>query len=446
MKNIDEIYNLAIVFVKLSEGIFSSRKQFVKEAGLFEPPPAMFNQISAWMRSIYAAHTWAIALEELTYERGEVPKKVLNKNIANYIRKGIKEINAFLKWNDGSKIVFIGAGLSNNFSITNIYENDYHVVYVGERQKGHFLDRTNEWHDEFWEDISPNIVSKFKKWVKEQEDLISALPLDEQKAFFNSEPNIYIIKDQSLDTNDIDDKRHLSPNQVEKLLLIRECKRYASAPKKYVDKAVAKFPINLKEWKYTSDLPEHERLVTDNHITVILNFKGHRNRTGIWKVHGYELEVDVPYPKMSVVDFKKNLNAIEEILAHELRHAGQDFLEFIKKIKSQIGAGLPSKKIRDLSYTPWGVPRSSAIEGARDLEHSLHDTEFYTNLADSINEFKNKIPSLPANKIQDAAKQFVGLQSGKLVLTDYNFDILRQKAPKKWKMAVKLFWKELDLG
>jgi len=437
------------------EEIIKGTEYFYKLAGLFEPPPGMVNEIGIWIRSIYAAHTWAIALEELALDRGEEPKGILQKHFTKYVKNGIKAIDNLAE----QRIIFEGID-GDDFTVTdtNAIDANDHIVYIGSRQKGHILDRTNEWHDEAWADIFPTIVFQFKKWFKRQESLLVELPIEKQRAFLNVQPKIYSINEEELYADDGSGKL-LTPSQVEKLLLIRECKRYASVPKKYIDKAVAKFPINLKGWKYAPELEGivwREDIIRHNPniqyltqpITVILNFKGHQNRTGVWVHLKKQIEVDAPRALMSVSGFNRNLNTIEETLIHELTHLGQDILSSIKSMQmiktKNRGVGLPSKKIRNISHDPSGYASSR-----RDLEHSLRDIEFYTNLGDAIKFFRDNLRSIPAKEVKDAAKQFVGMPSSGVIVRmpiNHSFQVLRDKAPKKWEKAVKVFWKELNLG
>ena len=427
----------------------------VKEAGLFEPPPAMVNEIGEWVRSIYAAHTWAMALEELALDKGEVPKGLLHKYFIKYIRNGVKLIDNLSE----QKIIFEGID-GDDFTVTDtdVIDSSDHIVYIGSRQKVHILDRTNEWHNEAWADIFPTIVSQFKKWFKRQESLLIELPIEKQRAFLNMRPRVYSINEEELYADDVSSRKLLTPSQVEKLLLIRECKRYASVPKKYIDKAVAKFPVNLNGWKYAPELEGvvwREDVIGRNAniqyltqpITVILNFKGHQNRTGVWVHLKKQIEVDAPRALMSVSGFNRNLNTIEETLIHELTHLGQDMLSSIKSMQmiktKNHGVGLPSKKIRNTTHDPAGHSLSK-----KNLEHSLRDIEFYTNLGDAVKYFRDNLPFIPAREVKDAAEQFVGISSGAIVRMPINhsFQVLRDKAPKKWEKAVKVFWKELNLG
>lgn len=112
-----------------------------------------------------------------------------------------------------------------------------------------------------------------------------------------------------------------------------------------------------------------------------------------------------------------HLNLLENIVEHEIQHGMQDFIDryVIGDQKYQTG-GLPSKKIRELEYTPqgyftWRTPEDIAImrsKGLRDQPHQLRDREFYTELSTNINAFKYFKAKIPATLHHDFALCWVG--------------------------------------
>jgi len=97
---------------------------------------------------------------------------------------------------------------------------------------------------------------------------------------------------------------------------------------------------------------------------------------------------------------------IKNTVRHELQHAFQTFVERGKDLPES--AGLPSKTMRDVKYDPWGRPISKKEDDNVDvksseknnkekdnLEHHKMDIEFYTDLTDSINRYKQFIRNIP---------------------------------------------------
>lgn len=97
---------------------------------------------------------------------------------------------------------------------------------------------------------------------------------------------------------------------------------------------------------------------------------------------------------------------IKNTVRHELQHAFQTFVERGKDLPES--AGLPSKTMRDVKYDPWGRPISKKEDDNVDvkssekndkekdnLEHHKMDIEFYTDLTDSINRYKQFVRNIP---------------------------------------------------
>lgn len=91
----------------------------------------------------------------------------------------------------------------------------------------------------------------------------------------------------------------------------------------------------------------------------------------------------------SISKMQEKFLDIKRTVRHELQHFMQNALgvlidENIDDFKSK---GLPSSKIRDLSWTPSGYDKSPFMLTERQ-DHPLRDVEFYTRLSDCIEEFK----------------------------------------------------------
>lgn len=102
----------------------------------------------------------------------------------------------------------------------------------------------------------------------------------------------------------------------------------------------------------------------------------------------------MPPERISKALLRIILERLRGTIRHELQHMVQDFMKRIKSLKEW--GGLPSKRMRDVkTVDPYGRPLSPGGEGS--VAHGLRDVEFYTNLADSVDDFKSAAAKLPPN-------------------------------------------------
>lgn len=122
---------------------------------------------------------------------------------------------------------------------------------------------------------------------------------------------------------------------------------------------------------------------------------------------------------------------IEKIAAHELRHIAGDLLRKTaeKPPKTPRTFGLPSRKIQTPQWSQQTDPSAFA--------HIMDDTEFYTELADAIDELRHELPEAPEQR----RALFRGATEGRNALEF--FRVLQKHAPAKWKKAVSLAHAEL---
>ena len=174
-------------------------------------------------------------------------------------------------------------------------------------------------------------------------------------------------------------------------------------------------------------------------IKLVLDFKGHESRGGVWMPYQRELQIDVvDSDAKSVAAFQRGMNRIAEVARHEVQHIGQDLLRVILGLRED--AGLPSKNIRAPQ-----VPSSGGKPTNERVDHALLDVEFYTDLADAVDYFVRIIPSVPLSERRETLRYFVGLGgSPRVQHNSKTFMSWRKKSLPKWKKAVSEFIKALE--
>lgn len=407
-------------------------------SALFQPPPEMLKALRKWAFEVFAGHVWAMAELALVVELGRANLFREVKAEVSVLRRGLlRRLNTIeAKTIGGEFTVEFGKKLKGT---AKAHQLEIHVWKYGEAQVQWGVQARSpslgldEWRVDTKDQVIDQINEALDRYEKRLDEAIEG-----ERRY----------------------QKQLSPSDkgsvVELTRLIRECKQYASSPKRYKTKAEADLKVDVRGWKYLAglnlgEIEEHLAKTGWSKITVVLNFKRHKRRAGQWSRLERKLEVDIPSRSaMSVVLFRDVLDRIDETIVHELGHVGQDVLPYAKK--QELGAGLPSKDLRAPGYTPSGLPAKG--RGQR-LEHSLRDVEFYTNLGDAIRMFKRELPRIPIPARESAARQFVGLPSkpyrhptdprkDNLIFfqtPELSFKNLKDKAPEKWEKAVKEFWK-----
>ena len=173
------------------------------------------------------------------------------------------------------------------------------------------------------------------------------------------------------------------------------CKNMGVKSKKYKTRSYTHIPINLEGWEYAEHLClesiKHDYRWNTKGIKVILDFKGHKTRTGVWKDRG-ELQVDIPFADFrkgprDLDRFKDHLAILSRRLRHEMAHVAQTFIGLgSERIRE---GGLPSPDIRPDHTCHRGYqfdPERLRFKRTR-LRHPLRDIEFYPRLDDEIQDF-----------------------------------------------------------
>lgn len=116
----------------------------------------------------------------------------------------------------------------------------------------------------------------------------------------------------------------------------------------------------------------------------------HLGTIGVGRIVKEDLNNIMSEPARSKFEILKSmLDEIKTTVRHETEHLFQTFTGFMTGTR----AGLPSKKLREYGYQEYGVATNN-LE-APQLQHSLRDIEFYTDLGDSVSSYKRMIASIP---------------------------------------------------
>lgn len=254
---------------------------------------------------------------------------------------------------------------------------------------------------------------------------------------------------------------------VEYAMLVRELKKLTPKAKHYRTTASFKMPITaqtLQGWKYRDSLPpdgEIARLLAENgwgDFKVILGFKHHVSRGGVWFPHKKELQVDQPVVggdhlvPDTVPELREGLAGLAEIARHEFQHVGQSLFETLTGADEV--RGLPPKFMRDPTKTPAGHRRDispTSPWNPRD-PHALQDVEFYTGLADEVVEFRKLTRRVPRQRLREVFDIWTGNQKGFISKDEFGvavspssyFSTLLRENKAKWRKAVGEFVKEIE--
>lgn len=183
--------------------------------------------------------------------------------------------------------------------------------------------------------------------------------------------------------------------QTKKLREITDfCKDMGVRCRKYKTQSYTQIKVNLEGWEYADQLcvKSAKRWFYHDSIKVIIDFRGHKTRTGVWKEYKGELQVDAPYADWgrgpSGLDrLKDDLFFLTQRVRHEMAHVAQSFIT--KGSESQEYCGIPSRHLRPDHTCPKGYqfdPKKLRFKRKR-LAHPLRDIEFFPRLDDEIQQF-----------------------------------------------------------
>ena len=176
-------------------------------------------------------------------------------------------------------------------------------------------------------------------------------------------------------------------------------------------------------------------------------------------IHIIDIFINKPKNKQLYLqeEAKEEVQEITQTIRHELRHLLQDKMKHDLNLNNL--PGLSGKKERSRIYNKDGVPKDKYEEmkylSEEDFDkvlqsHPLRDIEFYTRLSDSISQFKNEYNKY-SDEIKDiAARVWCGIINKPPPRKDFPslerndfFIKLRDNYHKRWRKAVKEFWKSV---
>jgi hypothetical protein len=209
-----------------------------------------------------------------------------------------------------------------------------------------------------------------------------------------------------------------------------------------------KFNTDLTGWRYADEMKRRnlelykKALKIYKSISVVVDAElNSRMAQAMWSSKPPTLTI------MTVSDPGQiDRNELKHLIKHELRHFSQSLLAAMTKSSG----GYPSKKIRtpDISQGMIhlkNVPPSTKKMMLRldeqgitpDLYHNLDDKEFYTDLADAIEDVKDRMRGVSGGQRIDTLKALAGEDSEGLGIKPVRFfAVLRKHAMGKWKKAV----------
>jgi hypothetical protein len=270
----------------------------------------------------------------------------------------------------------------------------------------------------------------------------------------------------------LNERNKLTEKPVELKHIKRLIDDFKPYKKRLMSKAFKKsFPIALgKDW-YMSQSAFNSRLkelreegsqfsinaLDWGEIKVIIEFGD--SHGGVWLGQDFTLKIIIPDYRVQILDglyysAQGVYNQIAHTIHHEMVHATQSILSFIKLRRKNYELGLPSLRLQTKTEK-YQEPNISSEELIK--RHTLNDIEFYANLRTAIDAFKYILQTREIQSLQQKNrvlsfdeksllfKSFIGMERGSssLVQPPDFFCILKRYAPQKWKKAVSEAYVEL---
>ena len=232
----------------------------------------------------------------------------------------------------------------------------------------------------------------------------------------------------------------------------RAADRRKKPPKKVWFRA---FDPNLKGWKYANLIPEGFDL---DKIEVSIDLDEQDQIVGgSFGNNELILYPNVPKILQSKSGYKRLMREIETVIRHELQH-------YVQELFRDIGIkdfGNPSRKIRDLRYSPEGYLPMKGLDAHRrtvdqarrygQKPYFLRDNEFYPwlrNTTDDFIEWATK-QGLKGSSWDRARKGWVESKGSTIVRAQGKgnarlWNALKKHEPAKWRKAVGEFWKATE--
>jgi len=180
----------------------------------------------------------------------------------------------------------------------------------------------------------------------------------------------------------------------------------------------------------------------------ILDFKGKKRRGGQWNPHKMQLEVGIwrKYADTTAV-FTDEIDRIERVLIHETMHLGQDALRLAHNLHEDAGLASKEKRFEMPAFRSRGMKKlrqelkRGPSKGRAMPEHPLREVEFETDLRNAVFAFIKETRRIHPSERPAKFHEFVGSRGEP---ENWYFQVWKAKAPELWQEGVKQLYKELD--
>lgn len=402
----------------------------VREAAIFEAPPATLAAINAASARIYASHVLSLVEANLNTPEDDSAKRI--RLMEQMLEPG--RLLKTLETLKSEKTLRIPLGPTRDLGIKMTPEDDFGpdgpiwTDYVTKGKRFSFPRRPRE---DQWGNLNEEAEMNWYTAMDPRELVPGMLDnLREELAKYKKhDPFVEPYRLQLT-----------GPKLVELELLRKECLRYTSRAKRYKTKAALILPVDLTGWKYIQGIPEAEikEKLTQSGLAsfkLVLYFITHVKRGGQWHIGKIppQMELDVKFKWVLTVEkFRAGLASLYRVGRHEAQHLGQDALRIVKGLRED--GGLPSENIREPGTWPSGTPKRQRGRGRKRIEHPRRDVEFYTRIADEVSYFLDTLTKKnPADRPQMIERWIKSREFFRRIKSN----------PGKWQKAVSEFYKGL---
>jgi hypothetical protein len=162
-----------------------------------------------------------------------------------------------------------------------------------------------------------------------------------------------------------------------------------------------------------------DNIISFGHINI--NISNYLKKIHLYLINGYPSEL-----------INSIINSCYQQIKSTIKHEVIHLFQFINN-KTYIEFGFPSRKIQTPEFQQDSIAKN---EKQLNKNYYLDDIEFYTNLEDSINMFKNNIKIMPLSLHENILKYCIYNTSKKIIQTKY-LNVLINESDKKTKKLYK---------
>lgn len=427
------------------------------EAGVFQVPPALYEQVEAWVLDKYAGHVLAVTLDKAANLQ-DILKRAESSDVSAFLgplesmTELLQGIEGKLRAMEEGEILKMTGWVPGKFGSPEP-EANFGVAYFGESMT------TGKRTYLLWPPGPDQVPDKLSKWI--------IRPQSEDRTVENVKGWLRFYLGQLDDAPAMVQQQAaegVAEQLVEARLLAKEVAKYTGAPKARKTVTKTEVPVtweSLQGWGYLPEILERytaaietsprkgleaSALLKENlhnlfrNITLQVNFdssgKIQQSRLGTWYSAKRLMEIIITKGSTDmngVLKFRRSIENLQSIILHEVRHMTQDLMDAVLGLKAKAGMPPPVMKTKD--FDRGGFPLKKPYRGPKDrLDHDLHDVEFQTELGDAITRFLQLSRSIQPKDRHRFVREFVGV--GILRPANDFFRILKAKAPDKWRKAV----------